>query len=111
MIANQILLNAATVTSTNTSGIFDLGDLSTFCVGVVFTGVDAAGSLVLEASQDGTNFFTVTGSTVAITSATGHVYDVTASGYRYVRAKLTSGTGTGTMTVKLTAKQTTILGG
>lgn len=111
MIANQILMNAATVGATNTSGIFDLCDLTAFCVGVSFTGADVAGTLTLEASQDGTNFFTVTGSSTSITLSTGFVYDVTASGYRYVRVKLATGTGTGTMTVKLTAKQQTILNG
>lgn len=105
MIANILLMNAATVASTTTSGIFDLVDLKTFGVEVSFTGVDVAGTLTLEASIRGTNFFTVTGSSQAITASGGHVYDVTVSGYRYVRVKLSSGTGTGTMTVYLSAKE------
>lgn len=111
MKANVILMDAVSSAGSPTSGIFDLVDLTTFCVGITFTGSNVVGTLTLEASQDGTNFFTVSGSSQAVTASTGHVYDVTASGYRYVRVKFTYTSGTGNATVLLTAKESVFKNG
>lgn len=105
MIANILLMNAVSAAGSPASGVYDLVDLKTFGVEISFSGADVVGTLTLEASVRGTNFFTVTGSSQAISASGGHVYDVTVSGYRYVRVKFTYTSGTGNMTVYLTAKE------
>lgn len=111
MISNVILMNAVSAAGSPTSGIYDLQDLTTFCVGLTFSGSDVVGTARLEASEDGTNFFTVTGSSQAISASGGHVWDVTQAGYRFIRAAFTYTSGTGNMTVRITVKQPIIKGG
>ena len=110
MIADQYLASGLTVAATTTTNAFDLVDLTTFCVEVTFSGVDVAGTLTLQGSLSGTTgtFFAISGSSTAITASGGHTYDVVQSGYRFVRVNLATATGTGAMTVKLTAKQTVV---
>lgn len=97
---NQIPTTTA-VTTPNVGTSFDLGDGGDFSVQVIFTGVNVVGTLTLEASDDNTNFVTVTNSSQAVTASTGHMWNVTGAGYRYVRPRWVYTSGAGNITANL----------
>ncbi len=101
---NVTLLTTVSAASDRTSAAYDLMDLRSFCVAVVFTGSNVVGTLILQASYDNVTYFTVANSSVSVTSSTSQIYDVPQCGYRYVRAKWTATSGTGNMTVDIHVK-------
>lgn len=96
-----------------TSVSYDLGDLANFAIHVDFTGGagNLAGSLILQCSNDDSDYMTVADSTQAITSSASHTWNVNGAGYRYVRVKWTFTSGTGNITARLIAKETVVKGG
>lgn len=102
-----LLLASVAATSNRTSGQFDLVDLTTYAVQVNFSdgAGDLVGSLKLQCSLDNSTWVDVSGSTQAITASADHVWDVTASGYRYFRAVWTFTSGTGNIEIKAFVKE------
>lgn len=94
-----------------TSAAFDLGDITVYGVQVIFTGANVVGTLTLEASNNGSNFVTVASSSQAVTASAGAYWSVTGAGYRYVRVAWDYTSGTGNITVELSAKEVRIVGG
>jgi len=104
-MSKEITLITATDASGDvTSNSWDLVDLDRFSVQVNFTGSDLVGTLTLEASNDDTNFITVTDSSQAVSASTDHLYDVTA-GYRYVRLFWDYTSGSGNISAKVLVKE------
>lgn len=93
-----------------TSVIYDLGDLETYAISIDFSGSSLGGTLSLQSSNDGTDFITITGSSQVIASAASHMWNVTGTGYRFVRVKWVNSAGTGTIAAKLVAKERVIKG-
>ncbi len=102
-----IVLKAATSAADDiTTNAEDLKDYTAFSVAVVFSGGagNLAGTQILQASVDGVTYFTVANTSTNVTSSTSLFYDVTACGYRYVRAKWTATSGSGNQEVTLFIK-------
>ncbi len=100
-------LQAATSAAVDiTSKTYDLTDQTAFFVAVVFSGGagNLAGTQILQASLDGTTYFTVANSSVSVTSSANVSYDVSSCGYRYVRTKWTATSGSGNQTVTIYVK-------
>lgn len=94
------ILTAATSAAVDvTSGAMDLQDLEKYAIACVISGSNIAGTMILQASVEGTTYFTVANSSTAITNSDDVFYDVTAAGYRYARVKWTASSGTGNLTV------------
>lgn len=106
------LIQSVTAASDVTSVAYDLGDLSTFSIAVDFSGGggDLAGTLTLQASNDGTDFVTVVNSSQAITSSASHMWNVVGAGYRYIRVFWDATSGTGNIVARLIAKDTVVKG-
>ncbi len=94
-----ILLDTISAASDRTSGQFDLVDLLAYGVQVTFTGSDVVGTLKLQCSMDNITWIDITGSSQSITASSNHLWNVTASGYRYFRAVWTYTSGTGNITI------------
>lgn len=101
----EILLQTVSAATSVKSGFTDLGDLTSFCIDVIITGSDVAGTVALECSRDGVTVKTVTDSSISITNSADTIYDVAACGYRFVRVSWTYSSGTGNITVKNTIKE------
>ena len=99
------LISAQDAGSNITSIPVDLGDLRDFSIHIDFSGATLGGSLTLQASNDQTDFVTVSGSTQVIASAASHVYNVQGAAYRYVRLTWTQTGGAGTMTATAVLKE------
>lgn len=96
--------------SSVSSVAYDLGDLTNYSIAVDFTGTNLAGTLKLQASNDGTDFVDVAGSSQAITGAASHIWNVTGASYRYVRVAWAYTSGTGDITARLIAKENVVKG-
>lgn len=91
----------------------DLGDLTDYSVTVYFTGgaSNLVGTLTLEASDEPTKgFIKITGSDQAVSASANNKWNVTGSGYRYVRAKWVYTSGTGNIEASIYIKEKVIKG-
>jgi hypothetical protein len=93
------LLATISAASDRTSGDLDLGDFIGFSMTVLISGSDIVGSLKLQASNDGTTYVDISGSTQAITASADHIYSISDAQYRYVRCVWTATSGTGNITI------------
>lgn len=91
-----------------TSVDYDLGDMTQYSISVTFSGADLAGTLTLEASVDKTQWKTITNSDQAVTTATGHIWNVTNAAYRYVRVFWEYTSGTGNITAFMIVKENVV---
>lgn len=95
-------------TASFTTPPFDLGDLRTFGVFVLFPGGGTlAGTLTLEASPDTTdaNFVTVSSTSQAVLASTQHTWSCVEQGYRYVRVRWAFTSGAGNMQILAQLKE------
>jgi hypothetical protein len=104
------LISAQDAASNITSVGLDLGDLQVYSVHANFTGSTLAGTLALEASNDNSDYATISGASQVIASAASHVFNVVNAAYRYVRLTWTQTGGTGNLTVKAAIKENPIKG-
>lgn len=104
LIANTSLLTAVSMASNQTSVVFDASSARQFAVQSVWSGTSPVGTMNVSASLDGVNFKSLY--SLAVTGNTG--IDVKELGYLaspYIQVSYTFTSGTGTLTVKLSAKQ------
>lgn len=107
MIESQ--LYNGTAASTQTSVPFQIDDLNTYGVEVVFSGGagNLVGVLTLEASVLGITYVSVAGSAQTVAASENHVYDVSGAGYKWFRIVWTYTSGTGNMVISTLVKQPT----
>ncbi len=101
------ILSQANAAVTQTSVGVQIGDQTIYSVEVNFSSGTLNGTLTLEASVTGTNYATVAGSSVSITSGESHVYNVSNAGYGFFKVKWTPSSGTGTITATSCVKEPT----
>ncbi len=111
-----ILANAASASTSVSSGPFDLGDKQNYCIHVNFSGTDLAGTLKLQAigtdsEKTNADWVDIANSSQAITSAASHMWNVSGAQYKWVRADWTRASGTGNWTVTLALKDDVITTG
>lgn len=98
---NKKVLDAVSMASNQTSDTFELNDASGYCVHSIFTGAPV-GSLIVEASNDGTNF--VAEDTHAVSAAGQRLYNKDGAYYKYVRVRYSFTSGTGSLTSYVSSK-------
>lgn len=103
-----LLLNAADASTDQTSAPYDLQDSQEFSVQVTFSSATLNGVLTLQASLDGTNYQTITGSSQSVVSGEEHIWDANDASYQYVRVFWDASSGTGTLTATMRIKDTVI---
>jgi len=93
--------------ASTTSVPFQIDDLTCYSVQIVFSGggSDLVGTLSLEASNDGTTYITVQGTSYPVTASTNLFYNVADAGYRWARVRWAYTSGTGNMAMTQVIKQ------
>lgn len=104
------LISAADASVNITSIPLALGDLQVFSIHADFTGATLAGTLQLQASNDGTDFVDITGASQVVASAGSHVFNVVNAAYKFVRLTWAQTGGTGNLTAKAVIKENLIKG-
>ena len=110
------ILGTVSAAANKTSIYYGLGDLTGYAIQVIFSGggSDLVGTLTLESScdmtQPPTEFTTITGTSQAVTASAKHTWNVSGAQYPYVRAKWVFTSGTGNITMNITAKENVIKG-
>ena len=95
MILNQDNVNNVSITvtsSTQYSPIFIIDGVTTQCF--QFTYTSGTGTGTIQESNDGVNFFDLTGITNTFSSSDTAGWDITVTGARYSRIKFLSAIGT-----------------
>lgn len=85
---------AMSTTSVRVTDSVDVRQMNIICAQVTWTGT-ATGTLVLQGSNDGTNFETV--ATHSVTAAGTKILEDADVGYRYARVRYTNATNSGTL--------------
>jgi len=102
-ILNTQISNAVSLGSSFNSSTVDISEVIGYAVQLTYTGTPT-GSLTINASNDGTNFFTV--ATVTLTGSAGtNVQNFTQAHYKYVRISYTFTSGAGTLTAYVSGKR------
>jgi len=99
------IINGLSAAVNITSPGVSLGDYSEYSVHCDFSGTTLAGTLVLQVSNDNSDWVDIPSSSQAITSAASHMWNVTGAAYDWVRVFWTASSGTGTLTAKLRIKK------
>lgn len=100
-----LLATVSAATSVD-SGIYDLGELKGYSIGVLISGSNVAGTLILKASAtDGSTFVDIASSSQPITNSADHIYNISDAEYRYVKVGWTYSSGTGDITITIAAKE------
>lgn len=84
---------------------WNLGENESYSVQVNFTGANVAGTLVLQASNDATNWVSVTSTSTNVTNSASQLYSEGSAQWLYVRLKWTYTSGTGNLSAIMLAKQ------
>lgn len=101
---NVAVLNAVSAASNAVSSSVDVSDCTLGALQVTWTGTSLNGTVTLEASLDGVNWGAL--QTVSVTGSGGSVIqDLPSIGMPYLRASYARVAGTGTLTVRISAKK------
>lgn len=95
----------AVTAATNTTVVYDLGDITNYSFQAVFTGADVAGTFKLQQSDDNATWLDISGKSTSVTSSASTILGETVANARWVRASWTYSSGTGNLTVYFNAKQ------
>lgn len=89
------------------SGPIHVSDYGNFFIGLTISGSDVVGTATLEASatENFARFWTVTGSSQAVTASSDPYWNISDVSYNYVRVRWTNTSGTGNITVDATMRQ------
>lgn len=92
--------------SSQVSTEMELGDLVAYAIQVDFTG-NPSGTLSLESSVLNVGYATITGSSTSIVAGSPNpvIFDVPASGYRFVRVRWVQSGGAGTIVANYDLKE------
>lgn len=97
---NTNVLYTGDMSATFTSDPLYIGDKKHFCFHAVYTGASSpVGTLTVEVSIDGNTWETLTDSSVAVSAAGSHMYNVDKAAYLLARIKYTFTSGSGDMTI------------
>lgn len=84
---------------------YDLNDLKSCSISVVFTGTDVVGTVKLQASLDNVTWFDIPSSSDSITASSNVIYSLDPCTYRLVRVNWDYTSGTGNITADLFLKE------
>ena len=99
-----------TISSTNAtvftfSGPFNLGEAESYSVQINFSGANVVGTLVLQASNDSTNWVDIATTSTAVTASASALFSEGSAQWLYLRVKWTYTSGTGNLSGLVVAKQ------
>lgn len=104
-VKNSKIVNEADMSTSITSTVEDLSNITNYSVHAVWTGTPT-GTLDLQASNDGVNFISLLGSLINTGGAAGqHMFEVTSTSMDKVRLVYTFSSGSGTLTATYSAKR------
>lgn len=99
-------LPATDASSDITTAPLDLGDATRVCYHCNFSGADLAGDIILQGSNDNSDWITI--STTAVTGAAHKMIEDDNASYRYSRLFWDVTSGTGNLTVDAVVKENVI---
>lgn len=100
---NVKAFDAVDMTANRVSSVIDISELVGFAAHEIYTG-SPTGTLVVEGSNDGTNFVTV--DTNSLTGSAGQkLVEKDRAHWRYIRVSYTFSSGTGSLTVYVSGKR------
>jgi hypothetical protein len=101
---NSVIINAQAMTGNITSEVENTNNINRFSIHVFWSGGGTPiGSLILQASNDGSNFVDVETNTVTGNSG-GIMYNVEGPSYSWVRVKYSFTSGSATMSAIFNSK-------
>ena len=100
---NETLANAVSMAASSNSQAAILDHVNDVCIQCIYTG-SPVGSLKAQASNNGTDWSDVTGSTVAVSAADNTVYNFANVAYIKLRIVYTRTSGTGSLTILCNGK-------
>jgi hypothetical protein len=98
------IVNSGNMAASITSDIYTIAGRKVYAIHAIYTG-SPVGTLTLEASNDGSTWATVTGSSTAVSGASNTFFNVADAGYEMVRLKYTLASGTGTLNAYASYKE------
>ena len=98
-------IGASPASSFTFSGPFSIGEAESYSVQVNFSGVDVAGTLILQASNDSTNWVDIATTSTAVTASASALFSEGSAQWLYLRVKWTYTSGTGNLSGLVVAKQ------
>lgn len=98
---NKAVLSSSDMSSNQTSEVVELNDAHGYCVHSIFSG-SPVGSLIVEASNDGTNF--VAEDTHVVAAAGQRLYNKDGAYYKYIRVRYSFTSGSGSLTSYVSTK-------
>lgn len=104
LLFNSDTITAASMGADVTGTALDVAEATQVAVQSVWSaGSSPVGAMIVEVSNDGTNFTSI--DSQAVSGNTGSlIYNSNVVGYRYIRAFYDRTSGSGTLTVKISAK-------
>lgn len=103
LLFNSSTIDAQAMTANITPSFLDVSEATRFCVHVFWTGTPV-GNIVIEAGNETTTPVTLDTHAAGGTSGS-YLYNYDGTGFTNLRAKYTFTSGTGTLTVKISAKR------
>jgi len=87
------------------SGPFNIGEAESYSVQINFSGANVVGTLVLQASNDSTNWVDIATTSTAVTASSSALFSEGSAQWLYLRVKWTYTSGTGNLSGLVVAKQ------
>lgn len=91
----HLVVNHSMASSFQSAGQF-LDHYTIYSIQAVYTG-SPVGTLSLASSNDGVTWDTITGTSTAVSAAGSTMFNVTITGYKWVRLEYVATSGTGTL--------------
>lgn len=99
------LIQTVSAASDTFSQAIPVGDDGNYWIGVIFSGANVVGSLSLQASDDGVDWFTIPNTTQAVTASADHAWEAPNTSANFVRVAWDYTSGTGNITARGTVLQ------
>lgn len=97
-IISEKLVDAGDMSETSLSGSLAIPHIGMVAVQYVATGAPV-GTLVVQASNDGTNWSDIAGASASISAAGNGMFNFITTAYSYIKVVYTKGSGTGALSV------------
>lgn len=101
----QLIVGPHDASSNYESPPWSIGDNESYSVQVNFTGANVAGTLVLQASNDASNWISIPSTSTSVTNSSSQLFSEGSAQWLYVRLKWVYTSGSGNLSAIMIAKQ------